>query len=462
MRRMETYTNGDTIVALATAPLPAGVAVVRLSGPLAWKVGVRLMPRLGSAPVGQLVYGRIGEDIDDGMAVKFAGPRSFTGEDVVEIQTHGGRAVVQAVLDACTDVPGVRQALPGEFSRRAVMNGKMDLTAAEGLADLIAATTEAQRRQALRQLEGELGKRFEVWREEVLKLLAQVEAAVDFPDEELDVLSDAGLNDGLRKVIADLQEAVGQRAGERVREGIRLAIVGRPNAGKSTLINLLSGREVAIVSPTAGTTRDVVTAMLDIGGYPVVVADTAGLRDTDDDIEAEGVKRARGEAARADVVVAVVEGQGFPHALEDEDVAEVLAPGRTLIVVSKADQFELDFPIDVEVDGEAYPVVAANLLERAALKRVLPVLEKVVEAVAAESSDAALLTRERHRVAVKTALSALGHALVQIGKAEGDGSVAELVAEDLRAAASAIGSVTGQTGSEDVLDVVFSTFCVGK
>lgn len=470
-----TYPTGDTIVALATAPLPAGVAVVRLSGPLAWQVGTRLVPKLASAPVGQLVYGRIGgqhdDGIDDGMAVKFAGPRSFTGEDVVEIHTHGGRAVVQAVLDACTDVPHVRQALPGEFSRRAVLNGKMDLTGAEGLADLIAATTEAQRRQALRQLEGELGKRFENWREEVLRLLAQVEAAIDFPDEELEVLSDKGLNDGLRTVIADLQDAVGQRAGERVREGIRLAIVGRPNAGKSTLINLLSGREVAIVSPTAGTTRDVVTAMLDIGGYPVVVADTAGLRETDDDIEAEGVKRARGEAARADVVVAVVEGQGFPHALDDEDVADVFAPGRTLVLVSKADQFELDFPVEIRITGlqgygitgeEAYPVVAANLLERAALNRILPVLEKVIESVAAESSDAAMLTRERHRVAVKTALSALGHAMVQIGKAEGDGSVAELVAEDLRAAASAIGSVTGRTSSEDVLDVVFSTFCVGK
>jgi tRNA modification GTPase len=406
-----------------------------------------------------MAHGAIGH-FDKGMAVKFAAPRTFTGEDVVELHTHGGRAVVQAVLDACLDHEGVRMALPGEFSRRAVMNGKMDLTAAEGLADLIAAGTEAQRRQALRQLQGELGRRFEDWRQKVLALLAQVEAAIDFPDEELEVLADPQLQRGMREVLSDLQAAVGQRAGERVREGVRLAIVGRPNAGKSTLLNLLSGREVAIVSPIAGTTRDVVTSVMDIGGYPLVVADTAGLRETGDAIEAEGVRRARGEAESADVIVAVVEGQDFPHGMDA--VADLLAPGRTLVVVSKADLFELDFPGEATVEGNVYPAVALNLTDRAALKRVLPALERVVHSVAAESGDAALLTRERHRASVKTAMAALGNALVQSGQADGEGSVAELVAEDLRAAAKAIGEVTGRTGSEDVLDVVFSTFCVGK
>lgn len=451
------YRNGDTIAALATAPLPAGVAVVRLSGPQAWQVGCALVPRLAKAEVGKLVFGVIGAGLDEGMAVKFKAPASFTGEDVVELQTHGGRAVVQAVLDACLACEGVRMALPGEFSRRAVMHGKMDITAAEGLADLIAATTEAQRKQALRQLDGALGERFEHWRSEVLKLLAQVEAGIDFPDEELEVLADPALANGMRKVLADLQHAAGEKAGERLREGVRLAIIGKPNAGKSTLLNLLAGQDVAIVSPLAGTTRDVVTSHLDIGGYPVVVADTAGMRDTADVIEAEGVKRARKQAAAADVVVAVVDGHDFPHglkALEPHMLAE-----RTLVVVSRAEEFELDFPS--AIDG--MPMVAVNLTEREALGRILPELEELVAAVAGGAAEAALLTRERHKLAVTEAVTMLGRALVAIGKAgESEGSVAELVAEDLRGAAAAIGRVTGRTGSEDVLDVVFSTFCVGK
>lgn len=447
--------NGDTIVALATAPLPAGVAVIRLSGPKAREVGEALCPRLRAAGVGRLVFGSIGEGLDDGMAVAFASPRSFTGEDVVELHTHGGRAVVQAVLDACI-ARGARMALAGEFSRRAVMNGKMDITAAEGLADLIAASTEAQRRQALRQLDGALGERFEHWRARVLGLLAQVEAAIDFPDEELEVLAAPALAAGMKEVLADLQAAAGERAGERLRDGVRLALVGRPNAGKSTLMNLLAGRDVAIVSPVAGTTRDVVSATLDVGGFPVVVADTAGLRETVDVIESEGVRRARAQAAAADVVVAVVDGHDFPQAVEE--LLPLLPEGRAMVVVSRAELFELDFPSRV---GDC-PLVAVNLTETAAVKRVLPVLEGLVRQVAGGAAEAALLTRERHRRAVNDAAAQLARALVQVAKADGQGSVAELVAEDLRGAAHAIGTVTGRTGSEDVLDVVFSSFCIGK
>ncbi|MCP5405640.1 MAG: tRNA uridine-5-carboxymethylaminomethyl(34) synthesis GTPase MnmE [Pseudomonadaceae bacterium] len=449
--------NGDTIVALATAPLPAGVAVIRLSGPRALEVGTWLVPRLHHADAGKLVFGPIGNGLDDGMAVKFAAPRSFTGEDVVEIHTHGGRAVVQAVLDACTAFDDVRQALPGEFSRRAVMNGKMDITAAEGLADLIDATTEAQRRQALRQLDGALGKRFETWRTHVLALLAQVEAAIDFPDEELEVLAEPALAAGMKDLLADLQAAAQEKAGERLRDGVRLAIVGKPNAGKSTLLNLLAGRDVAIVSPIAGTTRDVVTSTLDIGGFPVVVADTAGLRNTEDAIEAEGVKRARAQALAADVVVAVVDGHDFPQALDE--LAPLLVEDRTLLVVSRAEMFELDFPSK----HQGFPVVAANLTEQEALRRILPALTNLVENVAGGAAEAALLTRVRHRAAVDDAIAHLGNALAMVLKAAHHGtSVAELVAEDLRSAANAIGTVTGRTGSEDVLDVVFSSFCIGK
>jgi tRNA modification GTPase len=369
--------------------------------------------------------------------------------------------VVQGVIDALLQFNGIRMALPGEFSRRAVMNGKMDLTAAEGLADLIAADTEAQRRQALRQLDGALGERFEGWRTAVLNLLAQVEAAIDFPDEELEILGEPQLADDMRSLLKDLQEAMDEHSGERLRDGLTMAIVGRPNAGKSTLLNLLAGREVAIVSPIAGTTRDVVTSMLDIGGFPVMVADTAGLRETDDVIEAEGVRRARAQAERADVLVAVVDGEEFEDTLTEE-IGELLVPGRSVVVVSKADRVEREFPQTIEVDGEKYPLVAANLMEKRALVRLVGGLQKVVEMVAGRATESALLTRERHKVAVRKAVGALGNALITMSKADGKGTVAELVAEDLRSSAEAIGSVTGRTGSEDVLDVVFSTFCIGK
>lgn len=459
-------------MALATAPLPAGVAVIRISGPDAWGVAEEILPALKEVRARQVVFGKAlfkKQVLDEVLAVKFKEPASFTGEDVVEFHTHGGRAVVQGVLDAVLSFKGVRMALAGEFSRRAVLNGKMDLTAAEGLADLIAADTEAQRRQALRQLDGALGERFEEWRTRVLAVLAQVEAAIDFPDEELEILGDDVLASDMRALLVELQEAVGERGGERIREGIALAIVGRPNAGKSTLLNLLAGREVAIVSPMAGTTRDVVTSTLDISGYPVHVADTAGLRMTEDVIEAEGVRRARLQAQRADVVVSVVDGEDFEDEIPD-DIQELMVPGRTLVVVSKADLADRDFGHEIGIRNqepgtrgeEKYPLVAVNLRERAALGRVNAALGKLVAEVASGASEAALLTRERHKLAVEDAVASLGNALITCAKADGKGTVAELVAQDLREAAAAIGSVTGRTSSEDVLDVVFSTFCIGK
>ncbi|PZP39703.1 MAG: tRNA uridine-5-carboxymethylaminomethyl(34) synthesis GTPase MnmE [Pseudomonas fluorescens] len=456
------YPAGDTIVALATAPVASGVAVIRLSGPRAWEVGTSVCAALEGASPRKAVFGkfRLGrEELDEGLALGFRAPASFTGEDVVELQGHGGRAVVQAVLDAVL-AHGVRMALPGEFSRRAVMNGKMDLTAAEGLADLIAAQTDVQRRQALRQLDGALGERFEGWRTAVMHLLAQVEAAIDFPDEELDVLSAPGLTKGVHTLMGDLQNALGEQAGARVRDGIALAIVGKPNAGKSTLLNLLAGRDVAIVSDIAGTTRDVVTSMLDIGGFPVTVADTAGMRATQDVIEAEGVRRAKKQAERADVLVVVVDSSEGEEL--DAEMRGLLLPGRTLVVMSKADKVDLDFPAQITIGGAGYPVVAANLTDAAGLRRVMPALSRIVAEVGGEASESALLTRQRHKAAVEQAMQALGNGLRGMSKAGGEGSVAELVAQDLRDAAAAIGSVTGRTGSEDVLDVVFSTFCIGK
>jgi tRNA modification GTPase len=292
-------------------------------------------------------------------------------------------------------------------------------------------------------------------------LLAQVEAAIDFPDEELDVLSAPGLTKGMHTLMGDLQSALGEQAGARVRDGIALAIVGKPNAGKSTLLNLLSGRDVAIVSDIAGTTRDVVTSMLDIGGFPVTLADTAGMRETKDVIEAEGVRRARKQAERADVLVVVVDSTAGEE-IED-DIAGLMVAGRTLVVMSKADRVDMDFPAQVVMDGGSYPVIAVNLTDPAAVRRVMPMLSRMVSDVGGEATESALLTRQRHTAAVQEAMQALGNALAGMTRAgEGDGSVAELVAQDLRDAAAAIGSVTGRTGTEDVLDVVFSTFCIGK
>jgi tRNA modification GTPase len=463
--RLNMLRTDDTIVALATAPLPAGLAVIRLSGPLAWPAAETVTRSLANVSPKQVVirdFSHQGEVIDNGLVVGFRAPRSFTGEDVVELQTHGSLAVVHKLLEVLTQVEGVRQAGPGEFTRRAVMNGKMDITAAEGLADLIAATTAAQRRQALRQLDGALGERFEHWRSRIMACLAQVEAAIDFPDEELEVLAAPQLAADIRAVMDDLQKAVGERAGERVREGLRLAIIGKPNAGKSTLINLLSGREVAIVSDIAGTTRDVVTSALDIGGYPVTLADTAGMRVTDEVIEAEGVRRAFAQAESADVVAWVIDAR--EGGLWDDGVTGLGKRAPSLIVMSHADLVEEDFPEVLEWDGEAVPVIAADLRDGTALPRLLQALEKIVCEVAGAASEAALLTRQRHREAVSEALAQLGRALQQIGRAQSseESGLAELAAEDLRTAAASIGKVTGRVSSEDVLDVVFSTFCIGK
>lgn len=460
------YQLGDTICALATAPLPAGVGVIRISGPDAFtaaeilSVPTRaLTPRRASLRALRTANGPV---LDHAMVLLFPGPASFTGEDVVELHTHGSPAVIAAVLEVLTGIPGVRQALPGEFTRRAVLNAKMDLTQAEGLADLIAATTQAQHRQALRQLDGALGHRFESWRARTLELLAQTEAAIDFPDEELDVLSEGALADKLKALMNDLTRAVAEKAGERVRDGLHLAILGKPNAGKSTLLNLLSGRDVAIVSPLAGTTRDVVTSRLDLAGFPVTLADTAGLRATEDAIEKEGIRRAQQQADQADLLIILAEASEFP-ALAPE-LREKLQPGRTLIILSKPDLLDdFDAPRTADIDGETYPLLSANLTEDAALTRILPALESLVRAQAGAATEAALLTRSRHRQAVESALGSLGRALLHLQKPAAHGpTVAELMAQDLRDAAAAIGTVTGRTGTEDVLDLVFSTFCIGK
>lgn len=376
----------------------------------------------------------------------FPGPRSETGEDMAEFHLHGGRAVVAAMLAALAEVPGLTPAGPGAFTRQAFDNGKLDLTAAEAIADLVEAETAAQRRQALGQMDGGLAKLYEGWRAGLLQVLARLEAAVDFPEEDLPPRlvadSDAAI-DGLEREIA---AHLGDRRGERLRDGLSIALLGAPNAGKSSLLNYLAGREAAIVSARAGTTRDVIEVHLDIAGYPVILADTAGLRDVADEIEAEGVRRARDRAARADLKLVLIDGATWP-AVDPASAAMIGAD--SLILVSKADLS----PAIREPAVAGHQALAVSVITGQGTGRLLAALEaEVVRRMS--PGEAPALTRLRHRQALEEALAALGRARAA--------AEPELKAEDLRLAARALGRITGRVDVEEVLDRIFGEFCIGK
>ena len=460
-----TLIRSDIIAALATAPLPAGVAVVRLSGAGAKALADALCPAFADVAPRQMHYGKLRRGktlVDEGLLVWFAAPNSFTGEEVVEFHGHGGRAVVQAVLAAFYNL-GAKPAEAGEFSRRAFINGKLDLTQAEAMADLIAANTEAQRKQALKQMEGELGNRFEQWRTDILHLVAHAEAAIDFPDEDLDILEQAGIRDKIDALLKTFTTAAQSNAGQRLREGFSVAIVGRPNSGKSTLTNLLTGKETSIVSPIAGTTRDVLESHLDVGGYPLILADTAGLRVTEDAIEAEGVSRAEKKARHADLVIVVTEAGQWPDI--DEKAAGWLAGKPGFLVVSKADSAEKHLQqtqttLPQDEAGRKYKVLPLNLTDPESLEPLLAVLKEEVETHLGAAAEGAQLNRERHKQAINEAHAHLERARQTLDTPQAFS--ADMLAQDLRDSANAIGSVTGRTDTESVLDVVFSTFCVGK
>ncbi|MBT4889516.1 MAG: tRNA uridine-5-carboxymethylaminomethyl(34) synthesis GTPase MnmE, partial [Rhodospirillales bacterium] len=332
-----------TIFALSSGHPPAGLAVIRVSGENAATSIEALTSR--KADISRaLVRANIhrpyapSEVIDDGLFVWFKGPNSFTGEDCVEFHVHGGRAVIAAVLAALETFENYRMAEPGEFTRRAFDNGKLNLSEAEGLADLIAARTEAQRRQALRQLEGGLGRQCLVWRETLKKALAHMEATIDFSDEDLPDTLDSGARDVLESVRGDIASALSDGGrGESIRDGISVAIIGPPNAGKSSLLNLLAQREAAIVSKHAGTTRDIIEVHLDLGGFPVILSDTAGIRTTEDEIEKEGVRRAQDVAHGADLCLVIFDGESWPDVVSSlqEYLAETARP--SIGIVNKVD-----------------------------------------------------------------------------------------------------------------------------
>jgi len=444
----------DTIFALATAAGRAAVAVVRVSGPATLAVVEALT---GAAPKPRMAALRTlrhaGLVLDEALVLRFEGPASYTGEDSAEFHVHGGRAVVEALLAALSDL-GLRLAEPGEFTRRAFENGKLDLAQAEGVADLIDAETEAQRRQALGQLGGALGERYDRWRDLLVQSLAMLEAAVDFPDEDLPEEVAQRARPGLRVLSGELEAALADAArGRRVRDGFRVALVGAPNAGKSTLLNGLIERDAAIVTNTPGTTRDVIEAPLVLSGYKVLLADTAGLRETLDAVEAEGVRRARRWSEEADLRLWVVDGFHVKHTATLEDGVR---PGDWLIL-NKTDLAQLEALDAAEARwaGEGLRVFRLSAQSAEAVGSLRAALADHIAGVLAGAEFPAT-TRLRHAERLKEAQVYLTRALSDIGLE------AELAAEDVRLAGRALEKITGRVDPEDVLGRVFSTFCIGK
>lgn len=436
----------NTIFALSSGRPPAAIAIVRVSGPgaadaLRRLAGALPKPRYAAFAV---LKRSDGAPIDDAVVLWFPGPASATGEDVAEFQVHGGRAVLAALIDELARIEGLRPAEPGEFTRRAFENGKLGLTEAEGLDDLIHADTDIQRRHALRQMKGLLGRRAENWRQRIIAASALVEVGIDFSDEG-DVPDDlllpamrdvAALADEIRQVLA------ASAHGERLRDGLVVAIAGAPNVGKSTLLNRLARREAAIVSPYAGTTRDVIEVHLDLGGYPVVLLDTAGIREAADPVEQEGVRRARARAEEADLVLWVSDATDGGAGQPPDFSASVLQVWNKVDVAPArgGDEDAAIFGISAETGQGVDDLIGA------------------IGRFAADyfgAVEAGLVTRLRQRTLLEQAVAALDRASGSVGGEE-------LVAEELRIAATALGRLLGRVDVEDILDAIFRDFCIGK
>ncbi len=442
----------DTIFALSSGAGLAGVAVVRISGPnadpLLSALGVAPLPDPRNAALQHIGRGDDGEPIDQALVLRFPAPGSFTGEDVAELHVHGGAAVLEALFAAIYDTGLGRLAEPGEFTRRAFENGKLDLTAAEGLGDLVAARTDAQRRLALRQYDGSLSDLYEGWRARLVGLMGYTEVEIDFSDEELP----DGLSDRTRRDIAAvykeiIQHVVGSERGEHIRTGFPIVILGAPNVGKSTLLNCLAKRDAAIVSETAGTTRDVIEVQMNLGGFAVTLTDTAGIRDATDAVETEGVRRAEARARDAALKLVVLDAS----AAEVPEPVRALIDDDTLIVANKADLLSGPYEAPTVLgDGEVHGVSAVNGdgLEGLMARLADMVRERL------SGAEGPLPTRQRHQDALNTAAEAL--ARVEAA------AYPELAAEDVRMALGALGRITGRVDIDEVLDTVFQDFCIGK
>jgi tRNA modification GTPase len=456
----------DTIFALSSGRPPSAIAVIRISGPASRVALERMIGRVPSPRVAAFARVRDpanGDVIDEGLALWFPAPRSETGEDMAELQVHGGRAIIAAMLGALGKLEGFRHAEAGEFTRRAFENGRMDLTAVEGLADLVAAETDAQRKQALRQMQGEFARQLERWRTQLIQARALLEAGIDFSDEG-DVPANLATQalEIVRPVLAEIR-TVQQGQGERLRDGLQIAIAGPPNVGKSTLLNRIAQRDVAIVSPHAGTTRDVIEVHLDLGGYPVTLRDTAGIRPTDDPVEQEGVRRARHSSAAADFVLWVVDGVDLTaEAIRSAATQSDLEPSRGMFVVNKADVLNVRARESIEYLFSSLASLPHCLISAATGEGI----EKLIKAISGFADglfagESALVTRQRHRQMMDLAATALAGALALAETSGADGRE-ELIAEQVRMATRALERLTGRIDVEDILDVIFRDFCIGK
>ena len=424
----------NTIFALASAQGRAGVSVIRLSGPDAKEVVAKFVSNLPNNRVAglRILIDDAGEPLDHALVLCFDGPRSFTGEDVVELHLHGSIAVVQSVLRVLGDSGLARLAEPGEFTRRALENGRMDLAQVEGLADLIESETEAQRKQALRVVTGHLGALVEQWRSSLIRAAALIEATIDFVDEDVPVDVTPEVRELLTGVKTDLiKEIAGSKVAERIRVGFEVAIVGAPNAGKSTLLNAMAGRDAAITSDIAGTTRDVIEVRMDLKGLPVTILDTAGLRDGQDSVEVIGINRALERAGDADLRIFLAD--------ENEELPLTQLPD-DIRITPKAD-----------ITGSGISGLTGE--------GVSDLLDAIQQTLEQRSSQAGLATHERHRIAMQSTLTALDVVLplVDLGPEHYD-----IAAEELRTAVRSLEALVGRIDVENLLDEIFSSFCLGK
>ncbi len=441
---MYSYCLTDTIYALSSGAGKGGVAVIRVSGSRVTYL-IQEIAHIEN-PTPRYAYfkplmDKMGEVIDHALVLYFKGPNSFTGEDVVEFQVHGGPSVIDAVFKRLSEFSEVRPAERGEFSRRAVVYGKMDLTAAEGIMDLIDAQTEQQRKQALAQTEGKLGALYERWRKLLVHHMAYLEAFIDFPEEDIPPEKEAQIEQDIRALQAEISAHLDDNErGQRLREGFQIALIGVPNVGKSSLMNALTNKDIAIVTPIAGTTRDVVEAHLDVGGFPVILADTAGLRENAEAIEAEGIKRAVRRAEESDLILYIQDMAHYPQVAPLPPELEAI---EHKIIWNKCDAY----PKTVVENGLAISAKTGAGIKNLWEEITTDLKERLTPAESA-------ITRERYRTALTACADCLRTALLAPD--------IELKAEDLRLAARHLGRITGRIEADELLDIIFRDFCIGK